>query len=66
MGEWGFSLLCEIHTQQITSVLVCCTLVVLSCYISIAPDKETAWLRGSEIESVAFHMIKDPTAFSQI
>lgn len=34
------------YTHQITSVLVCCTLVVLSCYISISPDKEAAWLQG--------------------
>lgn len=54
------------HTHKITSVLVCCTLVVLSCYISISPDKEAAWFQGSEIQSVAFHSIKDPTAFAQI
>lgn len=40
----GFPLLCEINTAQITSVLVCCTLVVLSCYISISPDKDAAQL----------------------
>lgn len=43
------------RTHKITSVLVCCTLVVLSRYISIRPDKEeAAWLPGREIQSVAF------------
>lgn len=44
-------------------MLVCCTLVVLSSYISISPDKEAGWLWGREIESVAFYSIMDSTAF---
>lgn len=40
---WGSLVLCEM-SAQITSVLVCCTLVVLSGYISMSPDKEAARL----------------------
>ena len=46
-------------THEIKSVLVCCTLVVFSCYISISPDKVAACLQGCEIESVVFPSIRD-------